>query len=375
MIAVTGTGRGWRAPGAVGNERGIALLAVVGIVLALLPVAVAVTVEARLDLLVQRNARSANDAFYAAEAGLAHVLAELGPSVDVRDLLRGPDRIAGTADDGSFPFALFTPADFALGAIGYEIALQAGPQGAVRVVSRGRAAHGAVREVEMLLRPAAEPFSPAALYVEAEELEIDLGSGALAISGIPRLEVSAAIAGLAVPSPAAAAALRAVLVPAAAVTGAGSFPSVAASRRLELGAHAAALAGRADAVLQPPPGTAEGVVLGTPEAPRLSVIAGHWSLAGDVGGCGILVVRGDLAISGRLHYRGLVIVEGALSVPGEGGVEVEGGLWTAAPAAGPLLLAGAGAIRYEPSILRAVDAAIPAALPRLPVVGAWREVS
>lgn len=358
---------------AIANEQGIALLAVLGIVLAILPLAAAVAVETHLDILMQRNVRSGTEAFYTAEAGLAHALAELGPSASLRTLLRGPDGLASTPDDGGFPFRLAAPTAFAAPPAGYEVFAEPGPGSSVRVLSRGHSGHAAVRDVEILVAPAADPFTPGALYLASAEVDIDLGSHGFLISGAPQLQTdSAAIAGIAVPSASAAAVLRTSVEPAAAVSGAGESPSIIASSPIDLTTYPNGLAARADAVLQSPADTAEALTLGTASAPQLTVVGNDWAVAGGISGCGILLVRGDLEITGQLQYRGLVIVEGNLDLTSSGDLRIEGTLWSSAER---LRLGGVGFVRYEPAILKNVDGAISEALLHLPVVVAWREVS
>src|SRR5262245_46040506 len=94
------------------REDGMALIATLAIGMILLPLGAFVLWQCRTDLAIQHNQRAEIEAFYVAEAGLEHALAEIRPAASFAPLLRGPDRVAGTNDDGGFPFAEGHPADF-----------------------------------------------------------------------------------------------------------------------------------------------------------------------------------------------------------------------------------------------------------------------
>lgn len=355
------------------SERGVALLAVLTIILALLPLAAAVAMQTQLDGLMQRNLRGGIEAFYAAEAGLAHALSEIGPRADLAELLDGPDRRRATADDGQFPFVSSPPAAFAQPAIGYEVWVANGPAEALRVYSRGRGHHDAVREVEALIRPANAPFTPAALYAEGDDVAIELGE-ALLVSGIPEGSsgTATAVAGLAVSSAAAAAQLRSLLAASPQVVGAGRSPSITDTTRLDLEAYTDVLRSRLDAVVVTAP---SGTPLGTEAKPQLTIIDGAWRIDAAVDGFGILVVRGDVEIGGRLHYRGLVISGGKVTSTPASDLRIDGALWMRGDGGAQLTLHGTGYVRYDSAALARVDSMIAGALLHRAVVTGWREVT
>lgn len=134
------------------RERGTALAAVLLAMSLLLPLGALAVLQARVGLLTQQSLRGDAEALHAAEAGLACALARLEASADFGLVLRGPDAIAGTADDGAPPFAL----DCAAGLpapMSFGIRLEPGrtPDGIV-IVATGRGFRGAMRTVEQHVR-------------------------------------------------------------------------------------------------------------------------------------------------------------------------------------------------------------------------------
>lgn len=345
---------------AIDGERGVALLATLVLVLALIPVAAAVTIQTQLDGLMQRNHLGSVEAFYAADAGLAHAHAEIPPMASLRSLLDGPDGIPGSTDDGLFPFRAMPPSE-----LSYNVRI--GPHGSneVRLRSTGRGRHGAVRELELIVKPSDTPFTPAALYVEAPDLALDLRNPEFSISGELEDESRgrAGMAALAVTSAAAAAGARAV----------DGAPDVFTTAALNLDPYAHALRARVDAIIHSPESAP--ARLGTAAAPQLTIIDGNWRAAGDISAFGIVVVRGDMEIDGRVHCGGLVVVEGDLRLGDAGELRIEGAVWIHGSATARIELRGAGFVRYEASNLARTAAALEGALLHSPEIVGWREVS
>ena len=79
-------------------------------------------------------------------------------------LLVGPDGIAGTADDGLFPFGTGAPLDFPLSPFHYEVRVTPQAAEVVSLVSQGIGRNGASKVVGA--RVARSPFvwTPAAFY-------------------------------------------------------------------------------------------------------------------------------------------------------------------------------------------------------------------
>src|SRR5262249_14133135 len=94
------------------TDDGYALLIVLLAMAALAPLGAFAGMQARVDALVQDATRRADEAFYVAEAGLAHAIADLEAAPRFERLRAGPDGRQGTADDDQFPFAAAPPAFF-----------------------------------------------------------------------------------------------------------------------------------------------------------------------------------------------------------------------------------------------------------------------
>jgi hypothetical protein len=345
------------------------------VILALLPLAAAVTIGTQIDFLMQRNARSSAEAFYAAEAGLAHAQAELGPSLSLAGLLHGPDGTPDNADDGGFPFRSAKPASFTHPSLGYDVAVLPGPEHTLRLRSRGHGPNGAASEIEALVRMSTAPLTPGALYAEGSNVDIDLGGEGFRVSGAAPQEGSGeAVAGIAVSSPSVAEALRSSLSSSAAVVGTGPSPSIVVTSPLDIPAYTDALEAHIDGV---PISASDGgpLTLGTPTRPQLTIVGGDWTITGLTNGFGILLIRGHFEVRDRLEYRGLVIVKGNVDLANTGHLEIEGALWSHGGLASRVHLSGSGLVRWGPGVLRGVDVAIPGALLHLPIIAAWRETS
>ena len=167
---------------ASGAQRGSALIAVLGLMTLLLPLGALVSLQARMDLLVQRNLLADAEVFYVADAGVEHAVAEIGPGVGFDAVLAGPDRVPGTADDGIFPFRAGPPAAFPAQPFAYDVRVARRPDGRIRIVATGRGRHGATKVIAAIVARAALPFTPAALYLD-DGPSVDLGSAGMVVSG------------------------------------------------------------------------------------------------------------------------------------------------------------------------------------------------
>lgn len=123
--------RGTARPG----DSGHALFALLLVVSVLTPLAAFAFLQAHLELETQRHNRTAAELFWAAESGIEQALAdlELDPSFD--RLTAGPDGLAGTADDGEFPFQYPPPAAFPHLSAWYEVRVEDPGGGTVELVS------------------------------------------------------------------------------------------------------------------------------------------------------------------------------------------------------------------------------------------------
>ncbi len=350
------------------SEHGMALLAVLGLLLALLPVAAAVSVQAELDALMQRNCLGSTEALYGAEAGLAHAFAEIPPATSLRALLGVAD---ASVHEATFPFRSQPPLDTF-----YQVRVRVDQSNTVSLLSIGHGTHGALRELEMIVVPGTTPFTPAALYIEAPDIDLDLGARGFSVSGDAsggNTPEPSAVAAIAVTAEATAAALRNSPV-AAHIIGTGGGGSIVTSTSLDLDSYVTLLRNRLEAVVHtsaPPTGGG----LGTVSAPQLTVIDDAWQTTGDMEGFGILAVRGDMEINGALRYGGLIVVTGKLRVTDSSDLRIEGAMWLRNTGLAHIKLLGTGFIRYDSTNLKRTAAALEGALFHLPQVAGWRELS
>ncbi|MFN8627441.1 MAG: hypothetical protein U0587_15875 [Candidatus Binatia bacterium] len=366
------------------GERGTALLTTLGIMLLLLPLGAYVVMQCRSDLLVQRNFRDEIEAFHIAEAGLDHAVAEIKPGGTLSGLLVGPDGLAGTADDGLFPFSEGTPLDFPVSPFHYDVRVTSLGANAMSLVSQGSGQNGATKVLAATVARSPLVWTPAALYGRGDVANLDLGDGRFLLSGFDhRIDdgpanptgSAQAIPALGSSEPEAAELLRRSLGEALAtrVVGSGGPPSVATTAAVDVTGLVAELTGRADGLRLPAIAAVDAVQLGTSDAPWLVVVDGDVTVAGRVSGAGVLVVAGRLQVTGQLEYAGLVVALGDVAFGPASDVTIAGAFWHGATGGNVMRLQGAGAIVYSSQALAQVDAAFPALLPHAAVVTGWLE--
>jgi hypothetical protein len=350
----------------------------------LLPLGAFVVLQCRTDSAIQRNLRGDIETFYVAEAGLEHAVAEILPGQSLDHLLTGPDGVSGTSDDGVFPFAQGPPSHFPHAPFRYDVRVVPGQNGMIRVVSRGIGGDGAAKVLEALVTRAPRPFTPAALYAEADIANFDTGSAAFRVSGDdhevtyppePAAAGTPSIPALGTARAGADLLLRRRLSRAAAdqLSGAGGTPSVAATPRLDLHTAANSFASAPQAVSFPAITISEDGRWGTEAAPQLSVVRGDLDVRGRLTGSGALVVDGTLRITGTLEFSGIVLAMGAVLLDPSSNATVIGTLWQAASQDERCQLHGGGAIVYSSRALAGFDRVFPGILPRAVVVAGWQE--
>lgn len=364
------------------DERGTALAAALCIIIVLLPLGALVALQCRTDLAIRHNLRTEIEAFYVAEAGLEHAVAEIGPGQSFAALLVGPDGVPGTADDGVFPFREGVPAPFPRAPYRYEVHVEDAQGAMVRLISQGMGEHGASKIVEGVVGRSAFPVTPAALYAERDLSGFDMGTGGFSISGFDHQpqdgsassDPGSAVAALSSPSGDTEASLRQHfwLNDADRLTGAGGTPSISTTTALGVERYAAAVTQQGQAVIltglhgTPP-------VLGAPSAPQLTVVAGPLDIADSLTGSGVLVVQGMLHVAGSFNFTGLVVAMGGVVSDPASTVAVAGALWCGPSQDERLEFRGHGAVAYSRSALSAVDRAWPALLPHAAMLVAWQE--
>lgn len=118
---------------------GAALVGVLAVTAVLLPLVAHLHAGIRIEMLLARSAAARLQAPYSAEAGLALALEALRHGIATEALFAGPDGVAASADDGTFPFPVGSPTGFPDARFALEVTI--GPAGANRVeigvVARG----------------------------------------------------------------------------------------------------------------------------------------------------------------------------------------------------------------------------------------------
>ncbi len=135
-----------------GEEKGAALILVLGWSSLLLPLVGWLYLQAHTDQILAQNLRKELDAFYTAEAGLNFALAATSACDSPACALRGPDGVLGTADDG---LVLPGPSDWApFGdqGRGFRVRVTEADSATVRIRSSGTGWGGGTSEVEALVR-------------------------------------------------------------------------------------------------------------------------------------------------------------------------------------------------------------------------------
>jgi len=364
------------------NQRGAALVATLIIAMLLFPLGALVVFQARSDLDIEHNLRSEIEAFYVAEAGLEHAVADIQPGRSFDEILVGADGVAHTRDDGRFPFSEGAPAAFPLPPFHYDVQVLAAPNGMIRLQSVGVGLNGSTKVLEVLVARGRGPVTPAALYAEGDLRALELGD-AFRLSGVdhnrsgspPGAAAASSVPAMATPRTDVADAVRRQLRADTAqqLVGAGGTPSVAAVAALNLGAYAEACAKAPRAVRLTPSAPIDTTAFGTAATPQLVIIGGDLDVSGEVSGAGILVVGGTLHVTGTLTFSGLVLALNGIAFGPASNVVIRGTVWRMPGQDERLQLLGRGSIDYSSQTLADVDAAFPGILPHAAVVVGWQE--
>ncbi|HYD47559.1 MAG TPA: hypothetical protein VEB21_04395 [Terriglobales bacterium] len=331
--------------------RGSAILSVLLILSAILPVGALVVFEARLQSLLARNVRQQAAAFYTAEAGLALATAAVTDSSDPASLLDGVDGTPGTADDGLLIIPAGPPLAVDQGA--YDLRIERASPSLLRLVSTGRGSRGGRAVVSALLKLGAAT-SPAALVLDGP---LTLAESDLVADG---RDLG--------PSPPVPALVRSAAV---AIEDADYDGAAARIDTVEAEALAQRLRSHPRARLY---GTALPSSLGTAAAPELSWIAADAVVAAGTDGNGVVVIAGDLLLKAELRFAGAVVVLGGIATQDAGRLLVDGTVWIAPRAAELVAIGGGSVVRYDSGALARAEAALPGAWPRPIEVAGWQEI-
>lgn len=347
------------------EQAGHALLITMLAAACLLPLAAFATMQARLDFIVQHYTRSALETFVVAESGLEHALADLAADTRFERLLAGPDRQAGTGDDGEYPFLEPPPAFFPHEPFRYEVRVATLGVDDLEIRARGFGPYGATRMVVATVRRSALPYLPGAVSLARADAALVLGAD-FGVNGIAAHAADPGLPALALDGADAAEALVARLAPevGARLVGRGGSPSIAGAALPSAEALADAAGRRADAqAVRPDVSGALGEGLFVSPASMRMV---------DASGSGVLVVNGQLDLSGASTFTGLIVALGDVRLDPTGSAAIDGAVMIGRGGA-MLSLRGGGHIAYDPRVIAAVDALFPGLLPRAARVTGWRE--
>ncbi len=284
----------------------------------------------RTALIRARVDRDGARAWFLAEAGLADTVAALPPGTSFSDALAHAAS-AGTPPPGTYRAALRDDADddpddptVDVNATIIADVTAAGPP-PVR------------RRLEAVIGRESVPFLPGAATLAGGvsnltggfRLDGHDGSVDTACTMVGRFSPRA---GVALPPAAAPPALG----DPAQIDGAGGAPSIVRRAAPDL----TALRTVASAVHVPPSPVPS--VLGTTDAPQLTILDGDAEVDGASSGAGALFATGHLRITGRLDFSGVVAAAGGVEVTASGELRVCGALWAAGEPA--LDVRGSGAV-------------------------------
>jgi hypothetical protein len=318
------------------GRRGSALIATLAATSVLLPLAAFAVLLTRSGFRVHENTRAQAEAFFVAEAGLEHALADIPSTTTTERLLAGPDGRRATSDDGRFRFREGQPTFFPRAPLYYEVQIEPVTSERVRLTSHGFGQRGARAAVEALLWRDPEPRIPAALYAGGARTTVIgrdfLVSGYDRAGGVPALGVGDASE---------AAALQRQLSHAEAdlLVGTGGSPSVVLVEPIDVSELVAWISESAASIRGP--GPMELKVL--PDAEVDSAVTG----------AGVLVAPRGLRVRRSLVFDGLLLVLGGLEFERGATVQINGSVWV--EGSGTLVLEANGWLRYSSQILAAID--------------------
>jgi hypothetical protein len=317
------------------GDQGMILFSSLAILSVLLMVGVGARVMLQNDYRVLTNLRGGTNAFYLATAGLEWSKNEIARATTFPPA--PADRSEGFAS-GAFAVTFLSP----------ELS---GPLSAKILVRSTGSVGSSANTVEAQLRKTYD-LADGALGLRGNGSQVVLNGGAILVSGLDHDPVSGSIVTTAKPRAAVTAGDDSLLglvnvaasgLPAGSLESGASNPASATSEYLPAAALSqlvSSLCGQATANVSTVPVTGalvyENQTWGTRATPELRCIDGlsepgdGVTLAGDINGSGILVVRNaDLIVAGSLRWEGLIIVSGTdvgLKVTGSSSKEILGGL-------------------------------------------------
>ncbi len=326
------------------RQNGIALVSVLFALVGVLVLTATLFFSVFIDLQSTSNVSAGDDALYVAEAGVHHLWSLLEPAADFRRELDWP---SGEPPFGSLVWFPEPPRT-------YRVRVSALPDGRLVAASEGTSHRGARRRVQAVFHREAEFRPRAALLIGEGTSPGDL-SGTLE-AGVP--EPVDDVTGIGAERRRDAEALREALPGGAQVAIVGPSGLREAADRLR---------GTEDTTLS---GALAGGSWGAAGSPVLVRLAGLGDVVGAASVTGALLADAPLRVSGRLEVDGLLLAPNGIEVDGE--LVIRG----AGFVAGPLIIRSSGAlvVSYATTALDGADTACRGALPRAPILGAWKEV-
>ena len=143
------------------GQSGIALIGALAITGALMPLVARLHYEVAVETVLSRRSAARAQALYSAEAGVALALDALSRGLDPSVLQHGPDGVAGTADDGRFPFAPGEPGGFPNSDYEIEVAVVAASASQVELIASATGPRDAARAVRATIEFAPASGGPA----------------------------------------------------------------------------------------------------------------------------------------------------------------------------------------------------------------------
>jgi hypothetical protein len=348
------------------NEQGQALLLTLIITALVAPLGVFALMQARVDLLLARHARTATQLFYVADSGLEHALADIRLDPIFDRLLTGPDGKADTTDDGRFPFHYDPPDSFPSAPFHYAVSVKPDGEERVDIVSRAVTESGASQTVSASVLRDRTPMVPGTICSTVGESGFALGDE-FRVSGIDRTGQLDPVPAIAVANEASVSAIGARLgaEAGARLPGFGGAPSLRAGT-------IPAFNKRIESLLTDPRARAAAVDEENSLGNGILVSRGILYIERAVGS-GILLVDGDLRVSTSFNFDGLILVRGDVLFDRGSSAQVHGALVQGGNAV-RLELLGEGEIVYDSKLIEEVDTNFGGILPRRAIVAGWREV-